>query len=287
MKKIFYTLILTTSIFVFGQKKELKQAQKLLDQEFYNEALSVLDNNKDLILNSDKKYHAQYYFLNGWALKGSSRYLEAHNSLSKSIEIERSMRQKKYIENANILMQQAEADLVNSAVEDNKNDDYESASVKLYDAYLMNPNKEDNINYLYFSASSAVNSKLYDTALEYYLKLKNMGYTGVVSEYFVTPVETNVEEKVTQTEWHTVVTRGGLAAKVVEPYLKKGNSVYVEGRLRTRSWEDKDGVTRYTTEVICDNLEMLGKKSDNVESSEATTGSTAPIQDSADDDLPF
>ena len=202
MKKIFYTLILTISIFVFGQKKELKQAQKLLDQEFYNEALSVLDNNKDLILNSDKKYHAQYYFLNGWALKGSSRYLEAHNSLSKSIEIERSMRQKKYIENANILMQQAEADLVNSAVEDNKNDDYESASVKLYDAYLMNPDKEDNINYLYFSASSAVNSKLYDTALEYYLKLKNMGYTGVISEYFVTPIETNVEEKVTQTEYN-------------------------------------------------------------------------------------
>jgi tetratricopeptide (TPR) repeat protein len=66
----------------------------------------------------------------------------------------------------------------------------------------MNPNKEDNINYLYFSASSAVNSKLYDTALEYYLKLKNMGYTGVVSEYFVTPVETNVEEKVTQTEYN-------------------------------------------------------------------------------------
>ena len=202
MKKIFYTIILTTSIFVFGQKKQLKQAQKLLDQEFYNEALSVLDNNKDLILNTDKKYHAQYYFLNGWALKGNSRYLEAYNSLSKSIEIERSMRQKKYIENANILMQQAEADLVNSAVEDNKNDDYESASAKLYDAYLMNPEKEDNINYLYFSASSAVNSKLYDTALEYYLKLKNMGYTGVVSEYFVTPVETNVEEKVTQTEYN-------------------------------------------------------------------------------------
>jgi tetratricopeptide (TPR) repeat protein len=66
----------------------------------------------------------------------------------------------------------------------------------------MNPEKEDNINYLYFSASSAVNSKLYDTALEYYLKLKNMGYTGVVSEYFVTPVETNIEEKVTQTEYN-------------------------------------------------------------------------------------
>ena len=118
------------------------------------------------------------------------------------MEIERSLRQKKYIENANILMQQAEADLVNSAVEDNKNGNFKSASVKLYDAYLMNPEKDDNINYLYFSASSAVNSKDYDTALEYYAKLKEMDYTGVVSEYFVTPVETNIEEKVSETEYN-------------------------------------------------------------------------------------
>ncbi|MEC8611162.1 MAG: single-stranded DNA-binding protein [Bacteroidota bacterium] len=97
--------------------------------------------------------------------------------------------------------------------------------------------------------------------------------------------ETN--EKVTQTEWHTVVTRGGLASKVVEPYLKKGNSVYIEGKLRTRSWEDKDGVTRYTTEVLCDSLEMLGKKSDHSESSISEQSATTPLQDSPDDDLPF
>ena len=46
MKNIFYTLILTISVFTYGQKKELKQAQKLIDQEFYNEALDLLDNNK-------------------------------------------------------------------------------------------------------------------------------------------------------------------------------------------------------------------------------------------------
>ena len=97
--------------------------------------------------------------------------------------------------------------------------------------------------------------------------------------------ETN--EKVTQTEWHTVVTRGGLASKVVEPYLKKGNSVYIEGKLRTRSWEDKDGVTRYTTEVLCDSLEMLGKKSDSSEASSSGQSATTPLQDSPDDDLPF
>ena len=201
MRNILYTLILISSI-SYGQKKELKQAQKLIDQEFYSEALNVLNTNKDFILSSDKKYHAQYYFLNGWALKENSDYLASVNSLKKSMEIERSLRQKKFIENANIIMQQAEADLVNSAVEDNKNGNFKSASVKLYDAYLMNPEKDDNINYLYFSASSAVNSKDYDTALEYYAKLKDMGYTGVVSEYFVTPVETNIEEKVSETEYN-------------------------------------------------------------------------------------
>ena len=65
-----------------------------------------------------------------------------------------------------------------------------------------------------------------------------------------------------------MVTRGGLAAKVVEPYIKKGDCVYIEGRLRTRSWEDKDGNTRYTTEILCDNLEMLGgRKSEQAETS--------------------
>ena len=201
MRHILYTLILISSI-SYGQKKELKQAQKLIDQEFYSEALNLLNTSKDFILSSDKKYHAQYYFLNGWALKENSDYLASVNSLKKSMEIERSLRQKKYIENANILMQQAEADLVNSAVEDNKSGNFKSASVKLYDAYLMNPEKDDNINYLYFSASSAVNSKDYDTALEYYAKLKEMDYTGVVSEYFVTPVETNIEEKVSETEYN-------------------------------------------------------------------------------------
>ena len=55
MKNILYTLILTVSVLTYGQKKELKQAQKLIDQEFYNEALDVLDNNKELILSSSSR----------------------------------------------------------------------------------------------------------------------------------------------------------------------------------------------------------------------------------------
>ena len=202
MKKIIYYIFLTSSILTYAQKKELKQAEKLIDQEFYSEALNELNTNKDFILGSDKKYHAQYYFLNGWALKENSDYLASVISLKKSIEVEKSLRQNKYIEDANILIQQAEADLVNSAIEDNKNENYKSASIKLYEAYLMNPEKDDNIDYLYFSASSAVNSQDYDTALEYYNKLKEMDYTGISSEYFVTPVDTNIEEKVSETEYN-------------------------------------------------------------------------------------
>ncbi|MBC6401001.1 MAG: single-stranded DNA-binding protein [Ekhidna sp.] len=66
-------------------------------------------------------------------------------------------------------------------------------------------------------------------------------------------------EKKEQTEWHNVaVWRKGLV-EVVEKYVKKGDMIYVEGKLKTRSWE-KDGITRYSTEVVVDNMTMLGGK---------------------------
>ena len=62
-----------------------------------------------------------------------------------------------------------------------------------------------------------------------------------------------------KTEWHRVVVFGKMAETAAE-YMKKGQLVYIEGRLQTRSWEDKDKVKRYTTEVLCDNFTMLGPK---------------------------
>lgn len=66
-------------------------------------------------------------------------------------------------------------------------------------------------------------------------------------------------EKVEETEWHRVVFYDRLA-EIAGEYLKKGRSVYVEGRLKTRKWQDKDGVEKYTTEVIADNMQMLGSR---------------------------
>ncbi len=66
-------------------------------------------------------------------------------------------------------------------------------------------------------------------------------------------------EKVEETEWHRVVFYDRLA-EIAGEYLKKGRSVYVEGRLKTRKWTDKDGVEKYTTEVVADNMQMLGTR---------------------------
>ena len=66
-------------------------------------------------------------------------------------------------------------------------------------------------------------------------------------------------EKKEETEWHRIVFRGRLA-EIAGEYLKKGSQVYVEGRLRTRKWTDKEGQERYTTEIVADRMQMLGSR---------------------------
>jgi len=67
------------------------------------------------------------------------------------------------------------------------------------------------------------------------------------------------KEKVTQTEWHNVVLWNKLA-EIAEKYVKKGSKLYIEGNLRTRSWEDSDGKKRYTTEIFARNMDLLSPR---------------------------
>jgi single-strand DNA-binding protein len=69
----------------------------------------------------------------------------------------------------------------------------------------------------------------------------------------------NTGEKREETEWHRVAFFGRLA-EIAGEYLKKGSPVYIEGRLRTRKWQDKDGQDRYTTEIVADVMQMLGSR---------------------------
>lgn len=83
-------------------------------------------------------------------------------------------------------------------------------------------------------------------------------------------------DKVTTTEWHNVVLWRGLA-EVAEKYVKKGSQLYIEGRIRTRSWDDRDGNKRYTTEIIGDNMQMLGKRPDDAGLQQAAPATAQPL----------
>src|SRR5690606_4883140 len=83
---------------------------------------------------------------------------------------------------------------------------------------------------------------------------------------------------ISQTEWHTVVLWRGLA-ELAQKYLHKGSLVYIEGRLRTRSWEDKDKNRRFSTEIVGDNLVMLDKRRDG-NGDDTTAGAPPSTTDS-------
>lgn len=100
---------------------------------------------------------------------------------------------------------------------------------------------------------------------------------------------------ISQTEWHTVVLWRGLA-ELAQKYLHKGSLVYIEGRLRTRSWEDKEGNKKFATEIVGDNLIMLDKRVDGMGGHSSSHGSThdmeggetpPPSINESSQDLPF
>jgi single-strand DNA-binding protein len=102
---------------------------------------------------------------------------------------------------------------------------------------------------------------------------------------------TNKEgEKETRTEWHRIVAFGKLG-EICGEYLAKGKQVYIEGRIQTRDWEDKEGVKRYTTEIVANQMIMLGSR-DSAVATGAFGGppsaeSESSLPQTPDDDIPF
>ena len=109
-------------------------------------------------------------------------------------------------------------------------------------------------------------------------------------------------DKQERTEWHNIVFYGR-QAEIAGEYLKKGRQIYVEGRLQTRKWQDKEGQDRYTTEIIADRMQMLGSRegggapsgADEPRARESVTGGSSKGSaasakknvDDLDDDIPF
>lgn len=131
-------------------------------------------------------------------------------------------------------------------------------------------------------------------------EVRNLDNGAVVANFSMATSEVYKDrttgERKEATEWHNIVLWRGLA-EIAQKYLHKGDMVYIEGKLRTRSWE-KDGVTRYTTEIIGDNMTMLSGKSggggsgnneyaSSEKSNNANYSSNTIPADNSTDDLPF
>ena len=205
MRNIVCIALIALCFNVHAQKKELRKIDKLVLESFWEEAKDELENSKSLILSSEDKYKAQFYFYDAKVSNELKDFKNAINSLNNlnKLNPNSNLPTKLELEYSNLGIVISNS-VVNSAVTDNQNSNFLDAAEKLIMAYEMDMDK--NIDYLYFAAGSAVNGKDYDLSLEYYLKLKNMGYTGIVDEYFVTNNETGVEEKVSQTEYDLLKT---------------------------------------------------------------------------------
>jgi single-strand DNA-binding protein len=125
-------------------------------------------------------------------------------------------------------------------------------------------------------------------------EIRNFENGGMIANFSMATSETYKDrttgEKKEITDWHNVVARIPQQAEIIQKYVKKGDMLYVEGKLRTRSWE-KDGQTRYTTEVIIDNFTMLTPKGNSGGSAgymnNTTSAEPSINMEAGTDDLPF
>ena len=123
---------------------------------------------------------------------------------------------------------------------------------------------------------------------------KSMPSGNMVANFSVATSESwndrDTGERQEKTEWHRVVFFGRLA-EIADQYLRKGSQVYVEGKLQTRKWEDRDGNERWTTEIVGNQLEMLGERmsagSSQSNNMDQSTSKSNFNDDEFDDDIPF
>lgn len=195
-KQILVLFALFFSITTFAQKNELKAAEKAIKKKDYATAQASIKQAKPLIENADDKTKAKFYYLHAMTCTGLSKtnpdlYPSAAEAYKNLFEIEKSMGTTKYTTQAepelNVLISEVSA----KGIKSYQNKDYEKAKNELYQVYLLSPN---DTAYLEYAANAAYLSKDYNTSLDYFTQLKDVGYTGITTEYSAKNIETGKKE---------------------------------------------------------------------------------------------
>ncbi len=195
--KILIAAAMTFSIAGFSQKDEIKAADKAFKTGDFEAAKTALEGASSLIDGADAKLKAQYYFIQGNAyneissksgdVEGYKKAIEAYNKL---LAVEEAGKIKYTVE-AKKSLAAISGKIINSAIKDNENKNFEAAAEKLYMGYTLS--KKDTV-YLYYAASSAVNGRYYEKALTYYNELKDLNYDGSELKYTAVNIETGEVE---------------------------------------------------------------------------------------------
>jgi len=185
MKKQIITLSLgLMTVLAFGQKKQLKTAEKAIKMQQYSEALSAISSLDGLLAGMDEKYKAKYYFLKGQALAGKKDFEGAAESYNTLFSYEKEIKKQKYTKVAQPLLNKLVQEVSTLGANFYNNDkNYSEAAKNFALTYKLSPK---DTAYLYNAAVSASLAKEYDTSLKYYRTLKEVGYTGIQTQYLAT-----------------------------------------------------------------------------------------------------
>ena len=185
MKKLILFILLFTFSFSTAQKKELRNANKFFISGEYASAIDLLDSAKDLFDSSDDKIKAQAMLLYGKL----HTTMEDFELAIKAFDMSKNLGSSDQILNPEL--RKLETAIITSAVGDNETEDFNAAAKKLKMVYELNT--ETNSEYLYYAASSAVNSLDYPLALEYYELLRDINYEGIETKFYITEVSSGNE----------------------------------------------------------------------------------------------
>ena len=204
MKTKFLTIALSfLTLVAIAQKKEIRDAGKAIEKGSYAEAITLLNQAEPNLSEANDSYKTDFYLYKGQAYLGTGENTPVAD-LIKAAEAFKKAQELGSAEAADGLAAITNS-LVQSAIKDQNEEKYDMAAEKLYAGYQLN--NKDTL-YLYYAASNSINAGDYNTALKYYEELKNLGYTGIETQYVAVNKETGEEEVMAKTQRDLMVKSG-------------------------------------------------------------------------------
>ncbi|MGY5849477.1 tetratricopeptide repeat protein [Salegentibacter sp. F14] len=172
-----------------AQKSEIRNAGDAVEDGNYTEAKAEIEKAESMLSEANDKWTERFYLYKGQAFLGDGKNVNVEDMLTASEAFEKAAEMGSTEAQEGLM--KVRNSLVQSAVDDQNAEDYKSASEKLFTSYKLNP--ADTL-YLYYAAANSLNAQDYDTALEYYEELRDLGFDGTEVEYLATNVETGEQE---------------------------------------------------------------------------------------------